>query len=280
MQQLQLPYRRIINLGAVVFFGIPAFIFGQELWEGREVEVAQRGLAWFGIPFLLALLAYLPFFRFKTGTKVAPAEALLKLPVREYTLLMVSVTLGTGTTIGLMLLLKADDVMAHSLLMWCGLPLGLLLLAVNSRRVLLYDDLLPNKIAAELAAAKADPGGYSYTEVGFCYGRDRSAFDCKWNDVQRIAAYRVDNLYVDRIHLQLQTTGGEEFATHEDIPGWHIFCKQLFIQLPGVDPVWELRVMTAPYGSPILVYKKDQNLAISWKTAFPSPCSPATTSSP
>jgi hypothetical protein len=271
MQQRQLPHRQLINLGAIVFFGIPALIFSQDIWTGRHVDEARLGLLWFGIPLLLLLLAYLPFFRFKPADKVAPTEALLRLPVRESALLIVVVMLGMGAMLGLMLLLKDNDPMARPLLAWCGPPLILLLLAVNSRRVLLYDDLLPDKIAAKLAVMKADPGEYVYTEAGFGYGRGYSTSNYKWDDVQRIAAYRTDNLYVDRIHLQLQTVAGGGFVTHEDILGWHIFCKQLFAHLPGVDPVWELRVITAPYGNPILVYEKDQNLAINWQTAFLTP---------
>lgn len=65
---------------------------------------------------------------------------------------------------------------------------------------------------------------------GFCVSLDNSVL---WSDVQKVVAYKRDELTTDLICLEFLLLDSRLFTLHEELEGWVTFVEGLPQHLPG-----------------------------------------------
>lgn len=267
MKKIVLPYRKVIHWFILFFFGIPLTVYITMYLKGEKPDTALNGILFNVIPTLIAGIGFTPFFKFKSDHKGTSENALLKIPILEFYILMIVVALSFFTFGGLVSMFDGDYQTGATMLM-VGLPVSILLLAaINSKRIWFKDHLIPEIVKKEIDAERADVGAFEYTDKGFRYRGKHKTIVIEWSTVEQVIAYKTDNYTYDTIHLLVSTGNGDEFNMHEEMAGWFIFKTKLNESLTGADKFWELKAMTPPFARSVtLVYEKGKDLmAEHWK---------------
>ncbi|MES2132238.1 MAG: hypothetical protein V4506_07790 [Bacteroidota bacterium] len=273
MRQFSLPYRKIINRFFLYFFGIPLIVCIGMYLKGERTEAAMKGILFYVLPAIISLIGFAPFFKFKSDDKGVSEDALLKIPILEFYVLITAGIFSLITFGGLSSIFEGDYKTGGKMLI-IGLPASMLILfAINSKRIWFKDQLIPEIVKKELEEKRVDIGMFNYTDKGFVYNGKNKTIAWNWANVSGVIAYKTDNYYYDTIHLILKTDNGEEFYIHEDIAGWFIFKGKLSDNLIGMDKYWELKAMSPPFETSVtLVYEKGKDLMAEWgkeKTGSP-----------
>ena len=260
-----LPFRKMINVYFLYFFGIPVLVYTHDYLKGIKAAASLNGILFYAVPTIACLLFFTPVFRFKSDDKETKTAPWLKIPVAE---LYVLVALGISSLITFGGLASFfDGAYKEGMQMIVpGLPVTIaLLLALNSRKIWFREQLMTGIMKKELDAKRADIGVFSYTDSAFSYVTEKVNFDSDWNAITGIVAYKTDNFAYDTIHLVVKKQDGAELNINEDTPGWYIFKETMPDHLQGMDVLWELKVMKEAFAlSPILVYEKGNDLMQDW----------------
>ena len=265
MRQIKLPYRKVVQWFLLFFSAPPLAVYIEEYFFGKRKEALSWGILFWAFLTAVAAIGFLPFFKFKSDDKRASNKALLKIPILEMYLLMPTIIFAFFVFGGLNLIFDGAYQQGFNMLKF-GLPgLFLILLAVNSHRIWFKDELIPDIVAKETEFRRADVGRFSYTDTGFAHADRYKSATYDWAEVNLIMAYKSDSFAYDTIHLVLGADNKTEFHIHEGTPGWFIFKDKLSSNLPGIDLLWEMKVMFPPFEESVtLVYERGKDLMADW----------------
>jgi len=88
-----------------------------------------------------------------------------------------------------------------------------------------------------------DPGGFIYHEDGFEYLLKDGQRKIKWEDIDRLIAYKTDlnEICLDIVWGEWQTT------ITEQTPGWHQFIEKIKTVFPGMPNNWDTEMIQPPF---------------------------------
>jgi hypothetical protein len=89
------------------------------------------------------------------------------------------------------------------------------------------------------------------TDVDFAIMRgERAIRAARWDDVERVRAYKRDELTADLICLDVELRDASTWSLHEEAPGWEDFLHVAERALPGMRPFqsWFAEISRPAFG--------------------------------
>jgi hypothetical protein len=81
----------------------------------------------------------------------------------------------------------------------------------------------------------------------------------KWNSIEKLIGYKVDQLTIDEICLEIKFSSGTVLAT-EEYNGWRVFINELLTQFPTINKKWEEIIAKPAFErNETELYNKNQN---------------------
>jgi len=117
--------------------------------------------------------------------------------------------------------------------------------------------------ALRLKQLQEEQGEFQYEEDGFSYSFKEGVEKISWAAIERIVAYKADQLTTDEICLDVFWKDWRWTIT-EDTPGWYIFVEKLKEIFPTIPDDWDSQIIQPPFTSNyVVLYDRGQfeNLA-------------------
>ncbi|WP_445731715.1 hypothetical protein [Mariniflexile sp.] len=90
-------------------------------------------------------------------------------------------------------------------------------------------------------------GLFNYNEIGFELMLNGKLTKTKWNEINRILAYKVDLLAVDEICLFVDIDKERSFEISESTKGWFVFGEKIREIFPEIKETWEFDIAIPPF---------------------------------
>jgi len=79
-----------------------------------------------------------------------------------------------------------------------------------------------------------------------------------WDQIEEIAAYKLDHITIDLLYLDIRTITGEKVTIHEFLGGFDEFRKQMEQTLPTILSDWWSMVVFPPFEKNCMViYRRE-----------------------
>lgn len=256
--KLKLPYSRLTNYFLLLNFGFPLVIYGIKLYKNTDDKVALIAILINFIPSIFfALGSITSLFEFHIPEIVAKYPK-IRIPLPEYIIFWIP-TIAILLISGGMSSVYESNFNHIGMLISGYLLLGTSLFALDSNSVIFLGEKTQEQYEKEREAKEKDPGLFIYSKEGFEYQEKNNSFKTKWDQIEQVIAYKTDNYAYDTIYLSIILLSSEEWHLSEDTPGWHIFTKELELNLSGINPLWNFEVISPAFETnPTLVYKKGE----------------------
>jgi hypothetical protein len=102
-----------------------------------------------------------------------------------------------------------------------------------------------------------DTGIFRYTDNGFILETDSGRHHVKWEEINSMFAYKVDQYVVDTIVLEVFCTGNLQFTITEETHGWFQFTQRSKKALPSIAPAWDVEIAVPAFETKFtLVYDR------------------------
>jgi hypothetical protein len=103
-----------------------------------------------------------------------------------------------------------------------------------------------------------DLGEFVYEEDGFSYPFKEHAGKLPWSEIERIVAYKLDQMTTDEICLDISTNGWK-ITYSESVPGWYQFVAKLKQAFPAIPDNWDGQIMQPPFATNYTVlYEREE----------------------
>jgi hypothetical protein len=125
-------------------------------------------------------------------------------------------------------------------------------------------------IKAESERRYNDEGIFKYHDDGFTVQLQKSEEFVKWNDIQTLIAYKVDNYSTDTIYLDVFCSNNNSYRFTEEHKGWNQFLLHLYRQFPKIDRKWEVEIISPAFEAShiLLLDKKGRTLEEAIKAYY------------
>jgi hypothetical protein len=97
-------------------------------------------------------------------------------------------------------------------------------------------------------------GAFEVTTDGFRFFKNSNAiFEMRWQDIQRVVAYKRDLITTDLICLELESGAGQRTLIHEEVIGFWEVVNEMEKRLGVFPENWRERIMKPPFQSNLLI---------------------------
>lgn len=88
----------------------------------------------------------------------------------------------------------------------------------------------------------SDLGAFEYDESGFTIQYKDFTKRLAWADITQLNVYKVDQLTIDRIDMQI-VYGDKAFTISEELPGWYQFVLKTKEIFPTIPKDWDITII-------------------------------------
>lgn len=92
------------------------------------------------------------------------------------------------------------------------------------------------------------------------YSGEKQLSNIRWDQIEKIAAYKLDHITIDLLYLDIRTIAGERVTIHEFLSGFDEFRKHMEQALPTILPGWWSTVVFPPF---------EENYTIIYRRTLP-----------
>ena len=82
-------------------------------------------------------------------------------------------------------------------------------------------------------------GAFEYDDTGFTINYEDFTKRLAWSDVTQLNVYKVDQLTIDRIDMEI-VHGDKAFTISEELPGWYQFVLKTKEVFPTIPRDWDI----------------------------------------
>ena len=101
-----------------------------------------------------------------------------------------------------------------------------------------------------------DTGIFTYTDDGFAIELKDGIQKIRWDQVEKLTAYKIDLMAYDEICLNAVCANGR-FTITEDTPGWYQFVERTKKNLRGIDKEWDVKIVYPSFATNLtILYEK------------------------
>ncbi len=97
-----------------------------------------------------------------------------------------------------------------------------------------------------------DLGNFSYRADGFTYQFDTGRKKVKWQDIERLIAYKADLMTTDEIRLDIVCNDFQTTIT-EETPGWYQFVEKTKTVFPSLADNWDNEITQPAFKTNLIV---------------------------
>ncbi len=85
-------------------------------------------------------------------------------------------------------------------------------------------------------------GIFTYNASGFELPINHKQTEIKWQEIDKVTAYKIDLLSTDEIRLFVQAENGKQFEISESTKGWFQFVEKIKEKFPNISKTWEIDI--------------------------------------
>jgi hypothetical protein len=148
-------------------------------------------------------------------------------------------------TIGGIVILEKSEFLTWFLIIFFGIGAILLLLRYfnpNSKFLPKQKGEFKELNEKEFVELYNSDGIFSYNENGFELSINETLTKVKWNEIQKLTAYKIDLLTTDEICLFVEAENGKQFEISESTEGWFKFLEKTKEQFENINKMWEIDI--------------------------------------
>jgi hypothetical protein len=104
-------------------------------------------------------------------------------------------------------------------------------------------------------------GIFSYDKNGFELQIEEKLTKIKWNEIEKLTAYKIDLFATDEIRIFLKADNGKQFEISENTEGWFQFNEKLKEQFSEIDKSWEIDIAVPAFErKETEIYNRNKNV--------------------
>jgi hypothetical protein len=101
-------------------------------------------------------------------------------------------------------------------------------------------------------------GIFEFQENGFIIDFNNGKQLIKWDEIQTIFGYKLDNFTTDTICTDIFLVNKNNFTITEETRGWFQFLKHLKERFSNIDKTWEIKIATPVFDTKLtLIYDRE-----------------------
>lgn len=91
-------------------------------------------------------------------------------------------------------------------------------------------------------------GVFEYDDTGFTIHYEDFTKRLAWSDITQINVYKVDQLTIDRIDMEI-VYGEKAFTINEELPGWYQFVLKTKEIFPRIPKDWDVKIIQPAFAT-------------------------------